>query len=191
MTDQWNTEWQRQAAYALLLNSFRQPKRWTEVATNVPWQQILGRSPEEALQLFLDFGFLEYPDRDLPARAKLRRLSMAELRGLLKERNLRSSGRKSTLIARLLENDPQGMEEVTRDLNPLQCTEAGRSIVDAYLATGGSMDGLESNFAASAEVPQSAAPFARTICSYEPTKRLPQGQHSTSNRVMPMACEET
>lgn len=160
MTEQWTMEGQRQAAYALLLNSFRQPKRWNELPTDVPWQQLLGCHPEQALRLFLDLGYLEYPDRDLPARAKLRRLSMAELRDLLKERNLRTRGRKSTLIARLLESDPEGMERVTQELNPLQCTEAGASIVDAYQASGGSLEGLASDPAASAEPVQPVLPFA-------------------------------
>lgn len=160
MTEQWNMDGKRQAAYALLLNSFRQPKRWSELPTDVPWQQLLGCPPEQALRLFLDLGYLEYPDRDLPARAKLRRLSMAELRDLLKERDLRTRGRKSTLIARLLESDPEGMEKVTQELNPLQCTEAGGSIIDAFLASGGSLDGLAPDPAASAEPVPPALPFA-------------------------------
>ena len=168
MTDQWNRNGQQQAAYARLLNSFRQPKRWTELPTDVPWHQLLGRPPEQALQLFLDLGYLEYPDRDLPPRAKLRRLSMSELRDLLKERNLRTLGRKSTLIARLLENDPEGMETVTQELNPLQCTEAGCSIVDAFLASGGSLEGLESSRAAWDEPASPALPFAWIADRFSP-----------------------
>lgn len=62
------------------------------------------------------------------------RYGVAELKPMLKQRGLPVSGRKADLAARLVEADPLGMQKTVAGFVALRCSQAGRTIVEAYVA---------------------------------------------------------
>jgi hypothetical protein len=56
-----------------------------------------------------------------------------ELKELLRDRHLRSSGRKADLVERLIEADPQGMAMLTADVTVYLCTDGGRQVAEPYV----------------------------------------------------------
>ena len=61
------------------------------------------------------------------------KFKVSELKTILKRYNLPLSGRKDDLIARLIQADSQGMEEVVADITVYCCTEQGKMITEQYL----------------------------------------------------------
>ena len=60
-------------------------------------------------------------------------LKIPELKTLLKERDLATTGRKSDLISRLVSADPKGMQRATKGLTLLKCSAEGQAHANAFL----------------------------------------------------------
>ena len=160
MSDPMISGWERTPAYMLLLNAFLKPTSPEELDSAVPWEQVLGRSPIEIIEQYVSLGLLEYAGQGLPLAAKLRRLSNEDLKEMLKERGLRSSGRKTRLIARLVDADEQGVAQAMDRIKILLCTEAGRTAVAAYFASIGSPADVEATLSATVPMPAPDSPFS-------------------------------
>jgi hypothetical protein len=57
---------------------------------------------------------------------------VVDLKEMLRERGLKVSGRKAQLIARLVDADRAGMQDLVGDIHLHRCTEAGLQVVQAY-----------------------------------------------------------
>jgi tetratricopeptide (TPR) repeat protein len=128
--------WRGSPAHIFLLGSFLRPGKVEELTTLVEWEPVLGEAPERVIEGFLAAGLLEFADQGQPLARRLGQVTVKELQEMLRERGLPVSGRKADLISRLVEADPEGMEEAARALSALRCTEQGRAVVGELLATG-------------------------------------------------------
>lgn len=93
-----------QAARVIFLGKFRTPRERTYAQGDTRWREALGGSPWQIIKSFYKRGHLEVAD--LPAKLGLQ-YTVAQLKDLLRERDLPVSGRKAELIARLIEADQQ------------------------------------------------------------------------------------
>jgi hypothetical protein len=125
--------WRKSQAHLLLLSKFLRPHTVEdyENLSVLPWKQVLSENPKKAINRFLDEGVLKQANI---AQNIERKYKISDLKKMLKERNLTTSGNKGDLILRLIEKDPAGMKEIVSGMNALICSEQGRLIVDEYLA---------------------------------------------------------
>jgi endo-1,4-beta-xylanase len=98
--------------------------------SSAEWTQVLGEDPLIVTQRLEKEGLL--------ARASLAhhlhyKFNVEELKGLLEERGLSTSGTKNELILRLIHADYEGMSKAVYELRLLQCSEKGGKLVEEYL----------------------------------------------------------
>ncbi len=127
-------DWKKSEAHLLLLSRFVRPQCPDDFAKLRHWDRVLGESPEQAVKRFVDEGVLAASSLDVLLSYKYK---TNELRDMLKQRSLPSSGRKDEMIHRLIEADPNGMEKTVKELKFLECTQQGRGIALQYLRTEG------------------------------------------------------
>ena len=94
------------------------------------WTDVLGEEPRTAIQRFIKQGLLERAD--LAGQLNWQ-YTAPDLKGFLKERKLPVSGRKGTLLERLIQADPKGMKKLAGDLVAYRCSEKGREIAEQFL----------------------------------------------------------
>lgn len=102
----------------------------TRFDTDPRWAEILGVSPQKAIQNLVRQGQLEAADLAGRIAYKMR---VADLKPLLQERKLPVSGKKEDLIQRLLQADWKTMDRLTAGLVLYRCTETGSIAAQAYL----------------------------------------------------------
>lgn len=123
-------DWRRSKPHLVLLSKFLRPHTIERYSRSDDWTAVLGESPEKAIRRFVGDGVLT----EMEVSAQIdRKLTAAEIKGLLEQRHLPTSGRKLELAQRLVQADPRGMKQ-TAGPALLQCTETGHEIAERYLA---------------------------------------------------------
>lgn len=125
-----NKEWKDSSAHVLLLSEFLRGNSPNHYAHAEHWESVLNENPGKAIQRFLKEGML------VPAELAERmdyKFKVTDLKAMLKERKLRISGRKHELIERLIDNDKNGMIQVTNELEILKCSNRGEQLAKDYL----------------------------------------------------------
>jgi hypothetical protein len=113
----------------MLLSKFSRPNigtgRWGD-----EWKVALGEDAAEALRRFVGAGLLVPCSLPVKLASKF---SSVQLKGMLKQRGLKLSGRKDEMIERLCEGDRVKMERAVADLYLLTCSDAGRQLADEFV----------------------------------------------------------
>lgn len=121
-------DWRLSEAHLQLLSRFLLAQRVENVAQ--PYlEDALGEKPDAAIKRFMAEGML------VPASLQNRLLATygtAELKALLRERGLKVSGTKDSLIERLTSADPQGMAAKVAKLNIYECSPEARTMAEQY-----------------------------------------------------------
>jgi hypothetical protein len=109
------------------------------------WKAALGESEPDAIRRFASGGLLV--SCPLPEKIAYT-FSDAFLRGMLRERGLKLSGRKDEKAERLCSTDPRGMEAALAGVELLKCSETGRQLADEFFrpkdANGARRNGIHS-----------------------------------------------
>jgi hypothetical protein len=119
-------------AHLLLLSKFLMARRADSVSTGYwtdNWKAALGESKEVALRRFVTAGLLT--PCPLPERLA-NYFSAAQLKQMLRDRQLKSSGRKDQMADRLCNADAAGMEKAVGGIVLLRCSETGQQIANQF-----------------------------------------------------------
>jgi len=116
--------WNNSPFHLALLSEFLNPRIIDNFSER--WEKELGESAKHCIERFISEG--------LVSRAILPELldfkfKVADLKVMLRDRGLPSTGRKEKLIGRLIEADTEGMKAITTNANLYRCTENGRAIL--------------------------------------------------------------
>lgn len=122
-------DWSNSEIHLMLLSRFLEPKR----ADNVPayWESELGEPPPAVVSRFIKLGLL------VPASLKVTVEycnTGPDLKKLLKERNLKVSGKKQELAERLVVADEAGMSRLHAEKAVIECSPEIRQLVSQYVA---------------------------------------------------------
>jgi hypothetical protein len=94
------------------------------------WKAALGETEPDAIRRFASGGLLV----SCPLAEKIAYIfSDAALKGMLRERGLKLSGRKEEKAERLCSMDPEGMETALAGVELLKCSEMGRQLADEFV----------------------------------------------------------
>jgi hypothetical protein len=130
-------DWKKSRPHLILLSKFQAPQEegyqeWFHGHSQGDWADVLGEPLQKSIQRFTKEGmilrsnaltdYLEY------------KFKVSDLKNMLKQRNLAVSGNKDELIARLIEHDANGMKKAVSGLIVIRCSEAGKGIIDQFLA---------------------------------------------------------
>jgi hypothetical protein len=121
--------WRDSEAHNLLLSKFVGGSL-PEYFINERWESVLKEKPEKALKTFIS--------EEMLVPASLTRLldykfKTTELKVMLKERNLKSSGKKDELIDRLIQSERDKMLSAVKNLRMYECSPKGRNIAEIYM----------------------------------------------------------
>lgn len=120
------SDWKQSPAHIGLLLAFEKPRDIKQVFDWEWPRQELGEKTEDVIKRFLQEGML------VPASVEegLNKLfQVDQLKRLLSERGLPSSGRKAELIERLVSHDRQGMGKIVGN-SIVKCSEAALLLID-------------------------------------------------------------
>lgn len=117
-------------AHLLLLSRFCPYREVSDVLRDTRWASVFSNDVAQIISLFAHSGLLE--DAQLPEKIAAT-FSAKELKEMLKKHGLKTSGTKSTVIARLVESAAEDMAEATLNTQVLRCTETGKALADAYV----------------------------------------------------------
>ncbi len=123
-------DWKKSPAHLLLLSKFLSPKSSEYFSESDAWRDALGEAPGKAIERFLGEGVIQLANVSECLAYEYR---VSDLKSMLRQRGLPVSGRKRELIARLVEADAEGMEEVISGVPIFQCSNLGRAIAEDYL----------------------------------------------------------
>lgn len=123
--------WRSSPAHLLLLSKFLSPRDPGHYYDDENWEAVLEEKPKKTIQRFLKEGLIEQAEL---AGLLSHKYKVTELKELLRERDLKVSGRKAALIERLIEADPNAMKKAVHGLSILQCTAEGREVAEQYKA---------------------------------------------------------
>ena len=93
------------------------------------WTAALGRVPLEVVKELERRGLLARPTSVQRLESDL---TLAQLKSLCRSRNVKLSGKKSELIARLAETDLSDIDRIAPLGNSYICSDAGRELAEAY-----------------------------------------------------------
>lgn len=123
------SSWRSSAPHAALLSKFRSPRPLSDFGKDYRMPALREPVPQ-AVRRFIEEGFL----RPSPVEEKLETLRVSELKAALKEHQLKVSGRKEELIARLVTQAPAAANALAASLPPTYgLTDAAREHVERYL----------------------------------------------------------
>lgn len=123
-------DWKNSSSHLLLLSKFMEGDSPDHYMDAEHWKSALNESPKKAIKGFVKDGMLEPAELTQLMDFKFK---VSELKSMLKNRQLKMSGRKVNLIDRLIENDAPGMEKATNDISVFKCSEGGKILVNDYL----------------------------------------------------------
>jgi len=110
-----------------LLNAFSKPHDVNHILTWQTIRQTLGESTEDAIERFVRNGVLVPATLEESLSAVLQ---VAELKKLLKERNVKQSGSKSELVEKLVEADRNGAEKLFKKHRVMKCSESALTMLN-------------------------------------------------------------
>lgn len=123
-------DWRSSRPHLLLLAKFLRSASPAYYATDEYWKAVLREEPEGAIRRFAKEGLLQPPSLAELVDFKFK---APELKGLLRERHLKVSGRKEELIDRLIQADSSGMARATSGTELLKCSPETAQVVEDYL----------------------------------------------------------
>jgi len=165
-------DWRTSAAHLLLLSKFIEPKQLEDYANREEWKSPLEEEPAKAISRFIKEGLLV--EGGLEDRLNYR-YKVTDLRGLLKERNLKVSGNKDELISRLIEYDRKGVEKLVSGLKLVKCSMQGRTLAEDYLATVKEQRQLAEEQTLLALKDRNFRKASQIVSSYEAQQVFPRG----------------
>jgi len=133
-------------AHRLLASKFLRPRALSYFADSgdtsgrraKEWAAALAETPSSAITRLFDQGYLvrcaDLDEREL-SEAFHNVCTVAEIRELLRARELNVTGKKAELIKRLAENDSEAIRRVLTEHDLLQCSDAGRSLAEQWAAS--------------------------------------------------------
>lgn len=127
----FRANWRTSPAHLLFLSKFIQPRSADDFDRDGGWQEVLKEPPQQAVKRLLEDAALTHSDLGGHLAFKFK---VGELKEMLKQRGLSTSGKKDDLIQRLAQSDPEGMKKAVAGLMVLQCTQLGRAAVEQHLA---------------------------------------------------------
>lgn len=120
-------DWHTSRAHLLLLTKFAPYSARDSFPAY--WSDPLGEPPSVAIKRFIKDGYIQPCHLEGKVDIKFK---VTELKGILKKRGLKCTGRKADLIARLIENNYSLVQEITRDVDAFECTPLGCERVVAF-----------------------------------------------------------
>lgn len=123
-------DWQDSEAHLQLLTKFCDGDSPVTYADSEDWESALGEQPQKAIERLRDESMLQ--PAGLP-RLLDHNFTVAELKGMLREKGIKVSGRKVEIIQRLIDFDASGMRAVTKDATVYECTIQGVRLAETYL----------------------------------------------------------
>ncbi len=123
-------DWKKSKAHWLLLSKFIHPQNQDDFAKSDIWKDVLGEHPTQSIKRFLEEGLVTSADLKNTLAYKYK---VAELKDMLKQRDLPVSGRKDDMIQRLVTTDPIGIKKSIAGLALLECTQHGKELAEKYL----------------------------------------------------------
>lgn len=112
-----------------LLTEFLKPNDLGTANRQKWWSRTLKRPYRAAINNLVKRGMLA----EAPVEARLNLgLRVADLKPILKQRELKVSGKKADLIARLLENAPEDASRLAQQVIACACTPAGAELAHQY-----------------------------------------------------------
>ena len=121
-----NYRWKESPTHIELLNAFSKPHDVNHILTWQTIRQTLGESTEDAIERFVRDGVL-VPATLTESLSAI--LQVAELKNLLKERNIKQSGSKSELVEKLVEADQTGAEKLLKKHRVMKCSESALTML--------------------------------------------------------------
>jgi tetratricopeptide (TPR) repeat protein len=125
--------WRTSPAHLFFLANLLEPKRVDDLPRCLDWERLLGSSPTEAVQELLDLGALELEGTGKPLAERMTQFHVTTLKEMLRARDSSLTGNKEELIARLIELDPQAMEEALGEVSAYCCSQGARTAIEEYL----------------------------------------------------------
>lgn len=123
--------WRTSKAHLFLLSKFLRPTSLERFGTTGYWKDALGESFEQAIKRFIDEGALQRADLSVQINEKF---GFGELKSLLKQRGMKTSGKKDDLIKILLQVAPDEMKKLVQGGSLVNCSAEGRELAENYLA---------------------------------------------------------
>lgn len=111
------------------LSKFYKPRTIDDFISGDLWYKFLNQNPKETIKSLYNEGFLKktpYYDYIFVST------TIAKLKPICKDRNLRVSGTKSQLIDRIIEFDSNNLKEIFGENRYIQCTGKGQKLVELY-----------------------------------------------------------
>lgn len=112
-----------------LLSKFQKFQEPREFKTEF-WQSVIKKSINKIIDNFLENGFLEKADLQTVLAHKCK---MDELKRRLKNKNLKTSGKKENLIERLLDCAHNELQKEYATVNLYRCSEVGMTLVNQFI----------------------------------------------------------
>ncbi len=117
-------------ATLFLLSRFLKPRNIDNFSGSEGWKNALGATPDSIIKTLLDDGYLQ--ESSLYGKVEIK-FTANELKTFLAQRQLSISGKKGVLIQRLIDSDPDGMQQAVGKLTILYCSETGKLVSEEYL----------------------------------------------------------
>lgn len=124
-------DWKKSHPHLELLSKFLTGSSPSWYLNDARWEPVLREKPEQAIKRFVDNGALVRGDLSQHVNHVFK---TPDLKAMLKERGIKVSGTRAEQVARLVEHDPEGMKQATRDAVVYACSETGAKLVRDYLA---------------------------------------------------------
>lgn len=124
-----NFKWQESSPHLDFLDMFTKPRDVNHIVT---WQfvrQMIGEDAESAIDRFIRDGVL------IPSTIEETLIcifQVAQLKKLLRERNLKLTGSKSELVERLVLADRSGMEKIAKKGRVMKCSPMAAELLSEH-----------------------------------------------------------
>lgn len=123
-------KWEQSPAHVWFLTTFLKPRLSDDHFMGVDWQMALGEPPAKAIERFMVQGVLVRAPLNVQADMQL---TLDQLKKICQAQELKVSGRKGELIARLIAAD-QAALLAELDENIFQCSARGHKLAEQYLS---------------------------------------------------------
>jgi len=121
-----NFKWEESSTHMELLKVFSKPHDVNHILTWQTIRQSLGESIEDAIERFVHNGVLVSATLEESLSVAFQ---VAELKKLLKERDLKQSGSKSELVEKLISTDRAGVEKLLKKNRVMKCSESALAML--------------------------------------------------------------
>lgn len=166
------TNWKKSKAHLLLLSKFLGGNASNRYEQDERWQAALDEPPSAAIKRFLGDGVLGPADT---AHVLAACYTAIQLKDLLRVKELKISGKKEELIARLIEHDQAGMAQLAQEHDILTCIGAGEQIARDFLESESrKKEELEQTLVSLVEK-NNFRTAADAVADYEATQVFPRG----------------